>query len=161
MLIGSLVELHVGLHSCPQYIFMLIGSLVELHVLDTLLFVELLQLFLIVLPTASQYLMDRLRKLLPPRQLLDSWWINRASVLAFGGLFIDTSSIPVSVNDHFLDTFLDSCLDTSRYLHLSSFTKDLYICSSRFDSHFLDLSRSVCTCSSPKHYLFHSKPLPL
>ena len=93
--------------------------------------------------------------------LLDSWWIDRAFVLAFDGLFLDTSSIPVSVNDHFLDTFLDSYLDTSQCLYLSSFTKDLYIHSLRSGSHFFDLSRSVRTYSSPKHYLFHSKPLPL
>ena len=70
---------------------------------------------------------------------------------------LDTSAI----DDLYLDTFLNSCLDTSRYLHLSSFTGDLYIHSSRSDSHFFDLSQFVCTCSSPKHYLSHSKPLPL
>ena len=70
---------------------------------------------------------------------------------------LDTSA----VDDHFLDTYLDSFLDTSRHLSLSSFIEGLYILSSQFDSHFFDLSRSVCTCSSPKHSLFHSKPLPL
>ena len=71
--------------------------------------------------------------------------------------FLDTSA----VDDHFLDTYLDSFLDTSRHLHLSRFTEGLYILSSRSVSHFFDLSRSVCTCSSPKHSLSHSKPLPL
>ena len=65
------------------------------------------------------------------------------------------------VDDHFLDTYLDSFLDTSWHLHLSSFTEGLYIPSSRSESHFFDLYQSVCTCSSPKHPLSHSKPLPL
>ena len=60
---------------------------------------------------------------------------------------LDTSA----VNDHFLDTYLDSSLDTSRHLHLSRFIEGLYIPS----------SQSVCTGSSPKHSLSHSKPLPL
>ena len=66
-----------------------------------------------------------------------------------------------AVDDHFLDTYLNSFLDTFRHLHLSSFTAGLYIHSSWSDSHFFDLSWSVRTCSSPKHYLSHSKPLPL
>ena len=33
---------------------------------------------------------------------------------------LDTSA----VDDHFLDSFLDRCLDTSRHLHLSRFTTD-------------------------------------
>ena len=58
-----------------------------------------------------------------------------------------------AVDDHFLDIYLDSFLDTSWYLHLSSFTEGLYIHSSRSDSHFFNLSRSVRTYSSPKHTL--------
>ena len=96
------------------------------HLLNTLLSVELLKLFLIVVSTASWYLVDRSRKLLPPRYLLDSWWIDWASILASDGLFLNTSSILVSVEDHFLDTFPDSCLDTSRHLHLSRFTEGLF-----------------------------------
>ena len=42
-------------------------------------------------------------------------WIDRASILASDGLFLDTSSIPVSVDNHFLNTFLDSYLDTCIY----------------------------------------------
>ena len=88
--------------------------------------------------------------------------------------FLDTSSIPCylssfcswiwwvvpryllntsAVDDHFLDIYLDSFLDTFRHLHLSSFTEGLYIHSSWSDSHFFDLSRSIRTCSSPKHSL--------
>ena len=78
------------------------------------------------------------------------WWVVPRYLL-------DTSA----VDDHFLDTDLDSFLNTSRHLHLSSFTKGLYIHSSRSDSHFFVLSQFVRTCLSPKHSLSHSKPLPL
>ena len=78
------------------------------------------------------------------------WWVVPRYLL-------DTSTI----DDHFLDTYLDSFLDTSWHLHLLSFTEGLYIHSSWSDSHFFDLSRSVRTYSSPKHHLSHSKPLPL
>ena len=78
------------------------------------------------------------------------WWVVPQYLL-------NTSA----VDNHFLDTYLDSFLNTSRHLHLSSFTEGLYILSSRSDSHFFNRSRSVRTCSSPKHCLSHSKPLPL
>ena len=64
------------------------------HLLDTLLSVKLLQLFLIAIPTTSQYLVDLSRMALQPRQLLDTWWIDRASILSSIGLFLDTSSLP-------------------------------------------------------------------
>ena len=159
MQIGSLVELHVGLHSCLCFshlekLVLKAGSTSPRYLLDTLLSVELLQLFLIAFPTASRYLVDRSRKLQPLRQLLDTQWIDRASVLGSDELFLDTSAI----DDLFLDTSLDSFLDTCIYRALLR----VYIfISSRSDSHFFDLSRSVRTCSSPKHYLSHSKPLPL
>ena len=70
------------------------------------------------------------------------WWVVPRYLL-------DTSA----VDDHFLDTDLDSFLNTSQHLHLSSFTKGLYIHSLRSDSHFFDLSQFVRTCSSPKHSL--------
>ena len=78
------------------------------------------------------------------------WWVVPQYLF-------DTSTI----DDHFLDTYLDSLIDTSRHLHLSSFTEGLYIHSSLSDSHFFDLSQSVRTYSSPKHSLSHSKPFPL
>ena len=99
MLIGSLIELHVGLHSCLCFshlnkLVLNAGSTPPRYLLDTLLFVELLQLFLIAIPTASRYLVDRSRMALHPRQLLDTWWIDRASVLGFVGMFLKTSLIP-------------------------------------------------------------------
>ena len=55
---------------------------------------------------------------------------------------------------HFLDSCICRCC-FSRHLYLSRITEDLYICSSRSDSHFLNLSRSIRTYSSPKHSLLH------
>ena len=97
------------------------------------------------------------------QQLLDTWWIDRESTCLLNSfstpsgsielLFLDLmscssipqlsttfSSIPPSIA---VSTPLDSCLDTSRYLHLSSFTEDLYIRSLRSGSHFFDLSLSA------------------
>ena len=71
MVFGSLVKLHVGLHSC--LCFSLFEKLLFLkkklaqYFLDTLLSVKLLKLFYIAISTASRYLVDRSRKLLPPR----------------------------------------------------------------------------------------------
>ena len=59
----------------------------------------------------------------------------------------------LAVKDHFLDTYFDSFLYTSRHLYLSRFTEGIYIPSSWSDSHFFDVSWSVRTCSSPKHSL--------
>ena len=70
------------------------GSTPPWYLLNTLLFVEILQLFLITFPTNPQYMVDQSRKLLPPRQILDTWWIDRASVLGSDELFLDTCSIP-------------------------------------------------------------------
>ena len=88
-----------------------------------------------------------------PQHLVDqssfcSWiWFFVARFL------LDTSP----VDDQFLDTYLDSFLDTSQYLSCQALLKGLYILPSRFFSHFFDLSRSVRDCSSPKHSPFHSK----
>ena len=95
MLIGSLVELHVGLHSCVCFshlekMVLKAGSTPPRYLLDTLLSVELLQLFLIAFPTASQYLVDRSRKFLP----LDSFSTPGGSIkLPFLHL-MDCSSTP-------------------------------------------------------------------
>ena len=70
------------------------------------------------------------------------WWVVPQYLL-----------VTSAVDNHFLDTYFDSFLNTSRHLHLLSFTEGLYIHSPRSNSHFFDLSRSVRTYSSPKHSL--------
>ena len=94
MLIGSLVELHVGLHSCLCFSYLerlvlKVGSTPLWYLFDTLLYVKLLQLFLIAILTASWYLVDW--------SSFCSWfyWVVFRHLL-------DTSA----VDDHFLTPFL-------------------------------------------------------
>ena len=56
------------------------------------------------------------------RHLLDTWWIDRASVLGSDSLLLDTSAI----DKHFLDTYLDSFLNTSRHLICRALLKVLF-----------------------------------
>ena len=123
MLIGSLVELHVGLHSC-------------------LCFSHLEKLVLNAGSTPPQYLTVCRASSAFSNRNPDSFSILGGSIkngfassiasrhlvdqLSFYSWFywvvprhlLDTSV----VDDHFLDTSLDRYLDTSRYLHLSRFT---------------------------------------
>ena len=100
-------------------------------------------LFLIAIPTAPRYLVDR--------SSFYSWnWFFVTRYL------LDTSTI----DDRLLDTSLDSFLDTSRYLSCRALLKVLFEPPLKSFSHFFKLSQSVRACSSPKHSLFHSQPLP-
>ena len=158
MLIGSLVELHVGLHSCLY--FSPLEKLVLKEWLDTssipprhFAVCRASQAFSYRNPDTSSTPGGLIEKApassIASRHLVDRltfcswiWWV----ILRY---LLDTSA----VDDHFLDTYLNSFLDTSWHLHLSRFTECLYIYSSRSDYHFFDPSRSVRTCSSPKHSL--------
>ena len=123
MLIGSLVELHVGLHSCLCFshlkkLVVKVGStppryLVVCRASSTFSYRNP-DSFSIpggsiengsTSSIASRHLVDRLS--------FCSWfcWVVPRHLL-------NTSA----VDDHFLDTFFDRCLDTSRHLHLSRFT---------------------------------------
>ena len=119
------------------------------HILDTSSIASylssFLSLFLIAIPTAPRYLMDRSRMLLPPRQLLDTWWIDRASILGSNSLLLDTSA----VNKHFLDTYLNSFLDTFRYLICQALLKVLFKPprAIRFTFHSISLSITLCFLS--------------
>ena len=165
VLIGSLVELYIGLHSylCFSHLeklFWKVGSTPPRHLFDTLLSVEPFKNFFKRNLDTSSILGGSIEKALASsialRHLVDrlsfcSWiWFFVARYL------LDTST----VDDQFLDTYLDSFLDTSRYLSYRALLKGLYILPSRSFSYFFDLSRSVCDCSSPKHSLFHFQPLP-
>ena len=83
------------------------------------------------------------------RQLLDTWWIDRECFYLLDSFSTPTGSIkiliwylmicsliPISVDDHFLNTFLDRCLDTSRHLYLSRFTATLFKLPVRSGTHF-------------------------
>ena len=123
VLIGSLVELYVGLHSY-------------------LCFSSLEKLFWKAGSTPPRYLAicraSQAFFLMQSRNLLDTWWIDRESSCLLnsfstpGGsielLFLTLiccSSIPsrhLSYWRAFSRHLLDRSLDTSRYLHLSRFT---------------------------------------
>ena len=111
-----------------------------------------LSLFLITIPTSPRYLVD-------DREcscLLDSFSIPGGLIEL---LFLDL--IPCcSIPQLSMTIFSTPTSTASSTPHLSRFIEGLYIPSSRSISHFFDLSRSVRACSSPKHSLFHSKPLP-
>ena len=97
-----------------------------------------------------------------PASSIASWHlVDRLSFCSWIWCVVPRLLDTLAVEDHFLDTYFDSFLDTSRHLHLSRFTEGIYIPSSWSDSHFFDVSWSVRTCSSPKHSLSHSKHLPL
>ena len=161
MLIGSLVELHVGLHSCLCFshlekLLLKAGSTPPRYLLDSQLSVKLPKLFLITISPAPRYLVDRSRLGLYPRQLLDTWWIDRAFVLDSDVLFLDTSAI----NEHFLDTSstdpsipLDTCI-------CRDLLAALYKASVRSKNHFSSISLSMLLCFSPKTLSYHSKLVP-
>ena len=148
------------IHFC---VFLLLKNCFEKlarHLLDTLLSVELLKPFSYRNPDSSS-IPGGLIENAPASSIASRHLVDRLSFYFWiwflvARLLLDTSA----VDDHFLDTYLDRFLDTSRHLHLSRFTEGLYIPSSRSFSHFFDLSRSVHACSFPKHSFFHSKPLP-
>ena len=81
-------------------------------------------LFLIAIPTAPRFLVD---------------WSSFCSWIWFlvAWYLLDT----LAVDDHFLDTYLDSFLDTSRYLSCRALLKVLFKLPSWSVSHFFDLSR--------------------
>ena len=89
--------------------------------LNTLLSIEILKLFFIAFLIAPRYLVNRSRKLLPPWQLLDTWWIDRASIVGSDELFLDTCSTPqLSATISLIPTSIASStpLDTCIYRDL-------------------------------------------
>ena len=145
MLIGSLVELYVKLHSCLCFsplekLFWKAGSTPPRHFLDTLLSVELLKPFSYRNPDSSLIpgglIENALASSIASRYLVD--WSRFCSWIWFlvAWYLLDT----LAVDDHFLDTYLDSFLDTSQYLSCWALLKGLYILPSRSFSHFFNLS---------------------
>ena len=161
MLIGSLVELHVGLHSwlCFSPLEKLVfksGSTPLRYLLDTLLSVELLKPFSYRNPDSSSILGGSVENA-PASSIASRHLVDRSSFCSWIWFLVARYLLDTSTIDN---RFLDTYLDTSWYLNCRALLKGLYILPSRSFSHFFDLSRSVRTCSSPKHSLFHSQPLP-
>ena len=166
VLIGSLVELYVGLHSY-------------------LCFFSLEKLFWKAGLTPPQYLAicraSQAFFLTQSQHLLDTWWIDQESFCLLDSfstpngliellllILMCCSSIPsqhLSCRRAFSRHLLDRSLDTSWYLHLSRFTcwdllDALYKASVRFRNHFSSISLSILLCFSPKTLSSHSKLVP-
>ena len=154
MLIGSLVELHVGLHSwlCFSPLEKLVfksSSTPPWYLLDTFLSVELLKPFSYRNPNSSSIpggsIENALASSIASRHQVDqssfySWiWFLIARYL------LDTSA----VDKHFLDTYLNSFLNTSRYLICRALLKVLFKPPRViwFSFHFISLSIALCFLS--------------
>ena len=158
MVFQSLVVLHVWLHSCIYFsllekLFLKACSTPSRH----LAICRASKLvFLITISTPPRHLVDRSRS----SCLLDSFSIARSIDWASMLDMVGCSSTPSFVDGHFLDTFLDSLLNTSRHLHLSRFTDGLFNLLVRSATHFCrSLSRYICLFNS-KISLTHSNLLP-
>ena len=164
VLIGSLIELHVGLHS--YLCFSPLKKLVLKKWLDTssipprhLAICRASQAFSYRNPDNSSIPGGSIEKA-PTSSIAPRHLVDRSSFYSWNWFFVARYLLDTStVGDQFLDTYLDSFLDTSQYLNCRALLKGLYILPSRSFSHFFDLSRFVRTCSSPKHSLFHSQSL--
>ena len=129
-----------------------------------------LSLFLIATPTAPRYLVDQLRMLLPPRQLLDTWWIDREFSYLLNSFSTPGGSIELLVLDlipycsiHQLSTSFFSTptwttsptpLDTSSVEHYLRFYLNLLV---RSGSHFTRSLSRLLPIFSPK--LSHLTPI--
>ena len=161
MLIGSLVELHVGLHSCLCFShlekLLLKAGLTPLrYLLDSLLSVELLQIFLITITIASRHLVDQSRMFLHPRQHLDTQWIDRESScllnsfstvggsieLLFLYLMVCSSTPPGYLYLQKTNFQTPSSTDGSTP-YLSRFTEGLFILPRAIRPSFLSISLSI------------------
>ena len=130
------------------------------HLLDTLLSVELLKPYSYRNPDSSSILGGSIENA-PASSIAAQHLVDRSSFCSWIWFLVSRYLLDtLAVDDHFLDTYLDSFLDPSWYLICRALLKVLFKPPSRSVSHFFDLSRFVYTCSSPKHSLFHSQPLP-
>ena len=127
VLIGSLVELYVGLHS-----YLCFSSLEKLfwkacltpprHLLDTLLFVELLKPFSYRNLDTSSIPGGSIEKV-PVSLIASRPLVDRSSFCSWFWCVVPRYLLDTStVDEHFSRHLLDRSLDTSRYLHLSRFT---------------------------------------
>ena len=109
-----------------------------------------LKLFLIAISIAPRHLVDQSRKFLTSRQLLDTWWIDRASFLLLMFFFLNSFSTLYLSMLLFLDTCLTDGLTPPRHL----ICRDLLmvfkctLCNPQLTS--VDLSLIFLDFSSPK-----------
>ena len=141
------------------YVFLLSKNCFEKlarHFLDTLLSVELVKPFSYRNIDTSSIPGGSIEKA-PASSIAPRHPVHQSSFCSWIWFFVAQYFLNTSAFD---DQFLDTNLDTSRYLIYRALLKVLFKPPSQSVSHFFDLSRSVRACSSPKHSLFHSQPLP-
>ena len=165
MLIGSLVELHVGLHSCLCFsplekLVLKCGSTPSWYLIDTLLSVELPKPFSCRNLDSSLIpgglIENALASSIASRYLVD--WSRFCSWIWFlvAWYLLDT----LAVDDHFLDTYLDSFLETSRCLICRALLKVLFKPPHVIHFSFLQ-SLSICPHLFISQTLsFHSNRVP-
>ena len=156
--IGSLVELYIGLHSC--LCFSPLEKTILKSWLDTSSIpsgsVELLKPFSYRNPNSSLIPSGSIENA-PASSIAPRHLVDRSSFCSYIRFLI--SRYP-NCRRPFLDTYLNNFFNTSWYLICRALLKVLFLHPRWSVSHFFDLSRSVRACSSPKHSLFHSQPLP-
>ena len=161
MLIGSLVELHVGLHLCLCFsplekLVLKYGLTPPQYLLDTLLSVELLKPFSCRNPDSSSIL-GRLIENAPASSIAFWHLVDQSSFCSWiwflvARYLLDTSA----VDKHFLDTYLDSFLDTSSVELYWRFYLNLLVQS---DPHFTRYLSRLLFIFSPK--LSHLTPISI
>ena len=127
MLIGSLIELHSCLCFSPlEKLVLKCGSTPPQYLIDTLVSVELLKPFSYRNPDSSSIpggsIENAPASLIASRHLVDRSSFYSWILCIVARYLLDTSA----VDKHFLDTYLDSFLDTSRYLICRALLKVLF-----------------------------------
>ena len=164
MLIESLVELHVGLHSClclsPLEKLVLKCGSTPRYLLDTLLSVELLKPFSYRNPNSSSIpdgsFENALASLIVSQHLVDRSSFYSWILCIVARYLLDT----LAVNMHFLDTYLDNFLDTSRYLICRALLKVLFKPPRAIWYSFHSISLSIALCFLSQTLSSHSNLNP-
>ena len=165
MLIGSLVELHVGLHSwlCFSPLEKLVfksSSTPPWYLLDTFLSVELLKPFSYHNPNSSSIPGWSIENA-PASSIASRHLVDRSSFCSWIWFFVAWYLLNTSaVDKHFLDTYLDSLLDTSRYLICWALLKVLFKPPHAIQFSFHSISFSITLCFLSQTLSSHSNLNP-
>ena len=131
MLIGSLVELHVGLHSwlCFSRLKKLVFTSVSTpprYLLDTLLSIKLLKPFSDRNPNSSSIPGGSIKNA-SASSIASRHLVDRSSFCSWIWFLVTRYLLnTLAVDKHFLDTYLNSFQDTSRYLIYRALLKVLF-----------------------------------
>ena len=165
MLIGSFVELHVGLYLCLCFspfekLFLKCGSTSPRYLLDTLLSTKLLKPFSYRNPDSSSILGGLIEKA-PASSIASRHLVDRSSFYSWIWWIVARYLLYTStVDKHFLDTYLDSLLDTSRHLICWALLKVLFKPPRAIRSSFHSISLSIALCFLSQTLSSHSNLNP-